>query len=44
MNEKEPLINERTGHDRLHISRIATLSVCIAKEEGAPRRPRWFMI
>ncbi|AWM44504.1 HD domain-containing protein [Bacillus amyloliquefaciens] len=46
MNEKEQLesvrnwvrdklINERTGHDWLHISRVATLSVYMAKEEGA---------
>ncbi|AWD87877.1 MULTISPECIES: HD domain-containing protein [Bacillus] len=32
---REKLINERTGHDWLHISRVAKLSVYIAKEEGA---------
>ncbi|MED3000382.1 HD domain-containing protein [Bacillus velezensis] len=32
---REKLINERTGHDWLHISRVATLSVYMAKEEGA---------
>ncbi|WP_045511164.1 HD domain-containing protein [Bacillus amyloliquefaciens] len=32
---REKLINERTGHDWLHISRVANLSVFIAKEEGA---------
>ncbi|MDN5138383.1 HD domain-containing protein, partial [Escherichia coli] len=32
---REKLINERTGHDWLHISRVVNLSVYIAKEEGA---------